>query len=238
MVCGQPLYHVSVDPPIKVSPLPPDVVIVTLCFGPADFSFLEPLNLECPLGNISRVSNGPDEPLEQLALGTGSDNIPPSYTEVIEMYMLATRNGQTTHSEVLRRISAPAGELVTVSTTGTVGTITVTFQVDCVPGKDCVQPPIQSLILVLPPAAVTTPTTTDATVATTDATVATTDVTVATADATVATTDATVATTDDTVATTNVTTTTTGSRCTSKLYGWLQQQFGNLYLYLCFGSRY
>ena len=84
-VCAQPQYRVSVDPPIEVSSLPPgvtaDSVSVILCFREESSTNGTNLNY-CPLGMITKTANSVDEPLQELALREGAENIPPAYPTI------------------------------------------------------------------------------------------------------------------------------------------------------------
>ena len=83
--CAQPQYRVSVDPPIPVLGLPANVaadsVSIIVCFREADSTNGADLN-HCPLGMITRRANSVDEPLQELALGEGAENLAPAYPTV------------------------------------------------------------------------------------------------------------------------------------------------------------
>ena len=145
-VCAaQPQYRVSVDPPFLVSGLPVNVtadsVSVILCFREAGSMNGADLNY-CPLGMITRTVNSVNEPLQELRLREGAENLPPACPTAVGLYVtVLVRNSNTTlGAHQFHRINTTCGTLCEVGPTlTTIGhmLVTVFFRVDCVLGSDC-----------------------------------------------------------------------------------------------------
>ena len=150
---GDPHYRIFVDPPFLGSTS--SSYSFTLCFNEHDAERYSAYY--CPLGTFKTDINGPDEPLQELALGEGSDTIPPAYpievgsnseTEFlgVGLFVLIIGTSNGVNYWYPRIGGAPGTETmkVTSTTSGSLSlTFTVTFRVYCVPeytGLDCNTP--------------------------------------------------------------------------------------------------